>query len=177
MTTVEKDLGFFSIFSKTLSSKTGNVYKETITGKGAGNTGNQFFQTMILKQIETIIRNSTDVNYTIETPAVDVGSSETLYLFYVPSNVTQTLPASEANLREFILKNDSLTLATTTTITDVKIVKIATYIASQIFNTVKAAAELINDTEENTEECLTSSNGRLQKCISNCIFDLAITIQ
>ena len=59
---------------------------------------------MILKQIETIIRNSTDVNYTIETPAVDVGSSETLYLFYVPSNVTQTLPASEANLREFILK-------------------------------------------------------------------------
>jgi hypothetical protein len=100
-----------------------------------------------------------------------------IYLFSVPSNVTQAQVPSVDLVRRFFLKDDALTLGTTTLITDPEIVKLVEYIAKEIFSLGKKAASLLDEENSNENDLCTSlSSGRYQGCISNCIFSLIVKL-
>lgn len=175
--------GDFSIHGISKAKIGGNILETIYTGSSVGLEGHVKFQEAILNTVEAIIKNRLDANYTrapilLLADQPTIGETTHLSLFAVHNTVTQTEVPSKTLFQDYLLKVDSLTQGSTTTITDSSMVKLAEYISDQAFVTLEKASSLVASDESTLVSFSDEEvNGRLRVSIENSVFTIRIVIQ
>lgn len=162
----------FSMRVCTISKENGTRSNTLFTG-AVGNSG---FQNYSLRAIQFIIHNIFDKTYEMSLPR------DGLMFFYLPTGSTQPEALSSNLLSRFLLKQNDLTEADTTSdnatlSASSKTVKMFDYIAGQLFPVLRKGGKIVSNGENTTLDFCETQNdeGKLRLVVKNCLFELSLS--